>query len=90
MNMNKIAIGGVRGLLSHGLLSPGLLNPGLLILGLFCFFAVATTPAQAQNQQGELSATQAWIEGIEDPSLGYRSWIHGIVPVATLGQRNRD
>lgn len=48
---------------------------------------IAAAPAQAQTQtqtqsDRALSPTQAWIEGIEDPSLGYRAWIHGIVPAA--------
>jgi len=45
-----------------------------------CLFAICSQIAVAQNQERELSPTQAWIEGIEDVSGGYSSWIHGIQP----------
>ena len=52
------------------------------LLGLLGLLVVANTQAQAQSAQRDLSTAQAWVEGIADPTLGYRSWIHGIVPAA--------
>ncbi len=52
------------------------------LLGLLSLLVVVGAQAQTQSTQRDLSTAQAWVEGIEDPTLGYRSWIHGIVPVA--------
>ncbi len=55
-------------------------NVTTILLSLLCLFIIVATPVYAQNNQSELTDTQAWIQGIENPSLGYRAWTHGIVP----------
>ncbi len=52
-----------------------------ILMGLLCVFVVAVSAAHAQNEQSKPSSpTQDWIKGIEDPNVGYRSWIQGISP----------
>ncbi len=60
--------------------------PGLLLLGLMM---LASAPAVAQTDTArELSDTQAWIKGIEVPSLGYRQWVQGIQPPAAQVEKS--
>ena len=51
----------------------------IVVIGCLAIY-MAPGFAQAQTQQGELSPTQAWVQGIEDHSRGYSSWIQGIQP----------
>lgn len=51
------------------------------LIGIICFTGVLSfTMMPVQAQEKELSATQAWVTGIEVPGLGYRSWVTGIQP----------
>ncbi len=51
-----------------------------ILIGVLFLLPFAGQSVFAQTEQGELSPTQAWIEGIEDVSGGYSSWVHGIQP----------
>jgi AGCS family alanine or glycine:cation symporter len=56
-----------------------LVRTSIGIISIF-FICLSSSFAQDQNQQRELSPTEAWILGIEDVSGGYSSWIQGIQP----------
>lgn len=56
-----------------------LVRTSIGIISIFFIF-LSSSFAQEQDQQRELSPTEAWIEGIEDVRGGYSSWVQGIQP----------
>jgi AGCS family alanine or glycine:cation symporter len=49
------------------------------LLGFICLFLVLAAPAYTQEDK-DLSSSQGWVQGIEVPVPGYRTWVEGLEP----------
>jgi len=50
------------------------------LLGFICIFLVLAAPAYTQDAKKDLSSSQGWVQGIEVPTPGYRTWVVGLEP----------
>ncbi len=50
------------------------------LLGFICIFLVLAAPAYTQDAKKDHSSSQGWVQGIEVPTPGYRTWVVGLEP----------
>jgi AGCS family alanine or glycine:cation symporter len=50
------------------------------LLGIICLILVLAVPAYSQDKKKEYSSSQGWVQGIEIPTPGYRTWVMGLEP----------
>ena len=50
------------------------------LLGIICLILVLAVPAYSKDKKKEYSSSQGWVQGIEIPTPGYRTWVKGLKP----------
>jgi AGCS family alanine or glycine:cation symporter len=53
------------------------------LLGFICILLILVmlaAPAYAGDEKSNLSSSQGWVQGIEVPTPGYRTWVEGLKP----------
>jgi len=51
------------------------------LIGVFCLLLILATPALAEDtKEKDFSSSQGWVQGIEVPMPGYRTWVEGLQP----------